>query len=112
MVSSSDPAARGALLDMYLDIETRSWKASVGAGVDRNPERLALFRALYASPLTTPLLIILLDGVPIVGQAVIELEGVWYGIGRRTTRHIPTWRPAICFTLWCSARPLRGVSAR
>jgi glycosyltransferase involved in cell wall biosynthesis len=80
VVSSSDPAARGALLDMYLAIETRSWKASVGAGVDRNPERLALFRALYASPLTTPLLIILLDGVPIVGQAVIEFEGTWYGI--------------------------------
>ncbi len=80
VVSSSDPAARGALLDMYLDIETRSWKASVGAGVNRNPERLALFRALYASPLTTPLLIILLDGVPIVGQAVIEYGGTWYGV--------------------------------
>ena len=79
VVSSSDPAARSALLDMYLDIETRSWKASVNAGVARHPERLALFRALFASPLTTLLLIILLDGVPIVGQAVIEFEGTWYG---------------------------------
>ena len=78
VISSSEPAARGALLDMYLDIETRSWKASIGAGVDRHPERLALFRALYASPLTTPLLIILLDRVPIVGLAAIEYEGAWY----------------------------------
>jgi hypothetical protein len=80
VVSSSDPAARGALLDMYLDIETRSWKASARVGVARNPERLALFRALYASTLTTPLLIILLDGVPIVGFAAIEYEGIWYGL--------------------------------
>jgi len=80
VVSTSDPAARGALLDMYLDIETRSWKASVGAGIARHPERLAFFHALFASPLTTPLLIILLDGVPIVGQVVIEFEGTWYGI--------------------------------
>jgi len=80
VVSSSDPASRGALLDMYLDIEARSWKASVGAGIARHPQRLALFRALCASPLTTLLLIILLDGVPIVGQAVIEFEGAWHGL--------------------------------
>ena len=79
-ISSSDPAARSPLLDMYLDIETRSWKASVRAGVARHPERLAFFRALYASPLTTPLLIILLDGVPIVGFAAIEYAGAWYGL--------------------------------
>ena len=80
VVSSSDPAARSALLDMYLDIETRSWKASVGAGIARHPERLNFFRALCASPLTTLFLIILLDGVPIAGQAAIEFEGTWHGL--------------------------------
>jgi GT2 family glycosyltransferase len=80
VVSSSDPAARGALLDLYLDIETRSWKASVGAGIARHPERLAFFRALCASPLTTLFLIILLDGVPIAGLAAIEFEGTWHGL--------------------------------
>jgi CelD/BcsL family acetyltransferase involved in cellulose biosynthesis len=78
VVSSSDPAARGELLDMYLDVETRSWKASVGAGIARHPDRLAFFRALCASPLTTVLQVMLLDGVPIAGLAAIELKGSWY----------------------------------
>jgi glycosyltransferase involved in cell wall biosynthesis/CelD/BcsL family acetyltransferase involved in cellulose biosynthesis len=78
VVSSSEPAARGALLDMYLDVETRSWKASVGAGIARHPERLAFFRALCASPLTTVLQVVLLDGVPIAGLTAIELEESWY----------------------------------
>jgi CelD/BcsL family acetyltransferase involved in cellulose biosynthesis len=78
VVSSSDLAARGALLDMYLDVETRSWKASVGAGIARHPERLAFFRALCASPLTTVLQVMLIDGVPIAGLAAIEFKGCWY----------------------------------
>jgi glycosyltransferase involved in cell wall biosynthesis len=78
VVSSSEPAARHALLDMYLDVETRSWKASVGAGIARHPDRLAFVRALCASPLTTVLQVVLLDGVAIAGLVAIELKGAWY----------------------------------
>lgn len=78
VVLSSEPAARTDMLAMYLDIEARSWKASVGAGIARHPERLALFRALCASALTTVLQVVILDGVPIAGLAAIEFEGSWY----------------------------------
>jgi glycosyltransferase involved in cell wall biosynthesis len=78
VISSSEPAACRALLDMYLDVEARSWKAPVGAGIARHPDRLALVRALCASPLTTVLQVILLDSVPIAGLAAIEFNGSWY----------------------------------
>jgi CelD/BcsL family acetyltransferase involved in cellulose biosynthesis len=77
-VISSDPAARAPLLDLYLDVERRSWKAGVRAGIARHPERVALVRALCASPLSVVLLIVLLDGVPIAGLFAIEFEKTWY----------------------------------
>jgi glycosyltransferase involved in cell wall biosynthesis len=78
VITSSDPAARGAMLDMYLDVERRSWKAEARAGIARHPERLALVRALCASPMTTVVQTVLLDGVPIAGLFAIEFGESWY----------------------------------
>jgi hypothetical protein len=37
VVSSRDPACLPALFELYLEVEERSWKANVGAGVCRVP---------------------------------------------------------------------------
>jgi glycosyltransferase involved in cell wall biosynthesis/CelD/BcsL family acetyltransferase involved in cellulose biosynthesis len=78
VIVSSEPAARGALLEMYLDVERRSWKAEGAAGIARHPERLALFRELCAGPLTVVFEVVLLDGVAIAGLAAVEFEKTWY----------------------------------
>jgi hypothetical protein len=78
VVVSSDRAARTRLLDLYLDVERRSWKGGAAAGIARHPERLALVRELCASPLTVVFQIVLLDGAPIAGLVAIEFEKTWY----------------------------------
>jgi CelD/BcsL family acetyltransferase involved in cellulose biosynthesis len=59
-VSSDDPSATPALLDLYATIEGRSWKRE---------ERSAFFRGLLApaQPLRISIELILLDDVPIAG---------------------------------------------
>lgn len=78
VILSAEPGARSALLDLYLDVERRSWKEKASAGISRHPERLALFRELCGGPLTIVFEIVLLDGVPIAGLAAIEFERTWY----------------------------------
>jgi len=78
VIVSAEPGARSALLDLYLDVERRSWKEKASAGISRHPERLAFFRELCAGPLTIVFEIVMLDGVPVAGLAAIEFEKTWY----------------------------------
>lgn len=69
VVSTRDPACLPALFELYLDLESRSWKARAGAGVTRSALREDYMRALLANPriLGIDLKILLLDGQPISG---------------------------------------------
>jgi hypothetical protein len=80
LVSSRDERARLPLLDLYLDLERRSWKRNHGIG--RHPARLGLHRALCDPDqhLRLSFEFILLDGVPIAGMIFGEFPGVLYGM--------------------------------
>jgi hypothetical protein len=69
VVSSRDPACLPALFELYLEVEERSWKANVGAGVCRSPLRENYMRELMRnrSLLEVDIKILLLDGVAISG---------------------------------------------
>jgi CelD/BcsL family acetyltransferase involved in cellulose biosynthesis len=82
VVWSDDPSARLALLELYLDLERRSWKAAAGAGVTRHASRVAFFRELCQpwQPLALHFLFVLLDGVPIAGVLGGTFEGSDFGL--------------------------------
>jgi len=68
-VSSRDPRARLGLLELYLDMEQRSWKPGAGATVGRHPARVAFFRALCepTQPMALGFDLLLVDGLPVAG---------------------------------------------
>jgi CelD/BcsL family acetyltransferase involved in cellulose biosynthesis len=80
LVTSADPRARLPLLDLYLDLERRSWKREHGLG--RHPARLALHRALCApeQDLRLSFQLLLLDGVVVAGMICGDFAGVHYGM--------------------------------
>ena len=80
LVTSTDPRARLPLLELYLDVERRSWKK--GHGIGRHPARLAMHRALCApgQDLRLSYLLLLLDGVVVAGMIHGEFNGVLYGM--------------------------------
>ena len=69
-VHSADPRALPRLLDLYLDVEARSWKAGTSAPIARHRERLAFFRDLSREGQVPALRhrFLLLDGLPIAAQ--------------------------------------------
>lgn len=71
-----------ALLDLYLELEARSWKVAARAGIARHPRRLALFRRMVQlETCDAPLFhFVLLDGVPIAGLLSLRNAGVAYGM--------------------------------
>jgi len=73
---STDPAATPAMLELYLDVERRSWKTRVAGTIGRDPRRVAFFRSLLAErlPFRVGVGLVLLDGLPIAG-CVTNLEG-------------------------------------
>lgn len=81
-VSSHDRAAAPALLELYLDLERRSWKAAAQAGLDRHPRRLAFFRSLCGpeQPLQLAFDLVLLDGVPIAAMMSGMFAGGYYAL--------------------------------
>jgi CelD/BcsL family acetyltransferase involved in cellulose biosynthesis len=81
VVSSSDPAALPVLLDLYLDLERRSWKAKIGGHIGRHPQRIAFFRQLIqpGQPFALAIHLLLFDGVPIAGFISGAFEGRLYG---------------------------------
>ena len=80
LVTCRDRRAGAALLDLYLDVERRSWKR--GHGVGRHPARLALHRALCSPESDLPLTFqfLLLDGVVVSGFVFGEFAGTTYGM--------------------------------
>ena len=77
-LTSSDPAAVPALLELYLDVERRSWKEAAHAGVRRDPRRVAFFRALAqpGQPMPLTVHLVLIDGLPVAGS----IAGVFGGV--------------------------------
>ncbi len=69
LLSSSDPADTPALLELYLGIEPRSWKAQADADIGRHPQRIAYFRSLLEArqPMRVGIHLLLMDGVPVAG---------------------------------------------
>ncbi len=80
LVSSRDPRARLPLLELYLDLERRSWKRNHGVG--RHATRLGLHRELCApdQDLRLSFEFILLDGAAVAGMIFGEFPGVLYGM--------------------------------
>jgi hypothetical protein len=82
VVSSRDPLALPALLDLYLDVERRSWKAGSSAALSRHPVRVEFFRAL-ARPGQVPSLwfrFLLLNGLPIAAELNASFADTEYGL--------------------------------
>lgn len=81
-VSSSDPVAVRALLELYLDLERRSWKEAAHAGVRRHPRRVDFFRALAqpGQPMVLSVHLVLVDGLPVSGAVSGAFGGVLQAI--------------------------------
>ncbi|HEY7724399.1 MAG TPA: GNAT family N-acetyltransferase [Anaeromyxobacteraceae bacterium] len=80
-VSSRGTGGAPELLELFLDVERRSWKRRACSGVGRNPMRVALFRALCgpAAPTGEPVFhFVLLDGVPVAAAMGTSFAGVLY----------------------------------
>lgn len=82
LVSSREPEALPALLDLYLDLETRSWKSKVDGHIGRSPERVAFFRRLIEpdQPMKVGVHLLLFDGAPIAGCVSGAFDGALYGM--------------------------------
>jgi len=82
IVSSDDPLLQPALLDLYLDVETRSWKADTDAALSRHPVRLEFFRALARGRASPSLWFrfLLLDGFPIAAELNAHYADTEYGL--------------------------------
>lgn len=80
VISSQDPRASRPLLDLYMDVERRSWKVAARAGISRHPERLAFFQSLCEPDQKLKLAhdLILLDGVPVAGMVSGTFEDRFY----------------------------------
>ena len=81
-VTSSDPRARLPLLELYLDLESRSWKEKAHAGIRRSPRRIEFFRALCdaSQPLEIEVDLVLIDDLPVSGLVSGAFQGGMYGI--------------------------------
>ncbi|MFO0583461.1 MAG: GNAT family N-acetyltransferase [Anaeromyxobacter sp.] len=79
LVTCRDPRGRGPLLELYLDVERRSWKRE--HGVARHPARLALHRELCRpdQALALSFQLLLLDGAAVSGFVFGEYAGTLYG---------------------------------
>jgi CelD/BcsL family acetyltransferase involved in cellulose biosynthesis len=82
LMVSDDRRALPELLDLYLDIEARSWKVVARAGISRHPERIAFFRSLMAAhqPASPVFLFLVRDGLPIAGFLTLSFERCVYGL--------------------------------
>ncbi|HEY3449730.1 MAG TPA: GNAT family N-acetyltransferase [Myxococcales bacterium] len=79
---SADPDATPAMLDLYLDVERRSWKVRVAGTIGRDERRVAFFRRLLdpRMPFRVGIGLVLLGGLPIAGCISNEQAG---------TLHVP-----------------------
>jgi hypothetical protein len=70
LVSSRDTAATPSLLELYQDLEQRSWKAGTKASIARHPARQEIYLAVTRgdTPLAPEIHLLLLDGLPVAGR--------------------------------------------
>ncbi len=80
LLTARHPEALGAFLDLYLDVERRSWKGPAAAGIGRHPARVELFRSQCRPGRTVEPVIhlIALDEVPVAAMFAVEFAGVLY----------------------------------
>jgi hypothetical protein len=68
-LSSADAGSTPALLELYMIVERRSWKAGADATIGRHPQRVGYIGSLLEAkqPMQVSIHILLLDGIPIAG---------------------------------------------
>jgi hypothetical protein len=80
LLTARHPDDLDAFLDLYLDVERRSWKGPAAAGIGRHPARIALFREqCRPGRAVAPVIhLVTLDGVPVAGMFGVEFAGALY----------------------------------
>ncbi len=75
-LTASAPEATGELLDVYLDVEDRSWKVGTDASLRRHPVRLEMYRKLLCSPgeVRYHIDVLLLNEIPIAAQVSMQFH--------------------------------------
>ncbi len=68
-ICSNDPQSTPALLELFCDVERRSWKTELENAVGTDPAGLAYYRGLLEprQPMKVTIVLLLLDGMPIAG---------------------------------------------
>jgi hypothetical protein len=80
LLTARHPDDLDTFLDLYLDIERRSWKGPAAAGIGRHPTRIALFREqCRPGRSVAPVIhLVALDGVPVAGMFGVEFAGTLF----------------------------------
>ena len=81
LLTARHPDALGPFLELYLDLERRSWKSGAGAGIGRHPKRVALFRTqcLPGRAAAPVIHLLTLDDLPVAGMFGVDFAGGFYG---------------------------------
>jgi CelD/BcsL family acetyltransferase involved in cellulose biosynthesis len=77
LLTARHPDDLDVFLDLYLDVERRSWKGPAATGIGRHPARIALFREqCRPGRSVAPVIhLVTLDGVPVAGMFGVEFNG-------------------------------------
>jgi hypothetical protein len=69
---TSDSQALPLMLELYLDVERRCWKAHCNGTIGRDPRRIDFYRGMLDAqmPMRMGIGLVVLDGVPIAGAIV------------------------------------------
>lgn len=113
VISCTDPGGRPDLLDLYLDLERRSWKQAARAGIGREPRRVAFFRDLCGGdqPLQLGFDLVLLDDLPIAGLVSGAFAGGLYGLEMAFDQDYEDLAPGHLLSLAAMRRGLAGHHA-
>ncbi len=110
VVSATDPRARPALFELYLDLERRSWKEAAHAGIRRNPRRIAFYRALCKpdQPFEMGFDFVLFDDLPISAMFSGAFASTLYGLEMCFDREYEDLGPGHLLTIMTMRRAIEG----